>query len=78
VGATVVGPRAGEVLGELTLAVRKRMTTSDLAGTTHAYPTYSGGAWDAAVADVRARLAGPVVRRVIRAVVRLRAQRSAR
>ena len=78
VGATVVGPRAGEVLGELTLAVRKRMTTTDLAGTTHAYPTYGNAAWDAAVDDVRSRLAGPVVRRVLEAVVRLRAQRSAR
>ncbi|TFV63531.1 oxidoreductase [Geodermatophilus sp. DF01-2] len=78
VGAAVVGPRAGEVLGELTLAVRKRMTTTDVAGTTHAYPTYSSAAWDAAVDDVRSRLAGPVVRRVLRAVVRLRAQRSAR
>ncbi|MDP9428231.1 MAG: FAD-dependent oxidoreductase [Actinomycetota bacterium] len=78
VGATVVGPRAGEVLGELTLAVRKRLTTTDLAGTTHAYPTYSGAAWDAAVDDVRSRLAGPVTRRVLRAVVRFRAQRSAR
>jgi pyruvate/2-oxoglutarate dehydrogenase complex dihydrolipoamide dehydrogenase (E3) component len=78
VGATVVGPRAGEVLGELTLAVRRGLTTTDLAGTTHAYPTYSGAAWDAAVDDVRSRLAGPVVRRVLKAVVRLRAQRSAR
>jgi pyruvate/2-oxoglutarate dehydrogenase complex dihydrolipoamide dehydrogenase (E3) component len=78
VGATVVGPRAGEVLGELTLAVRRGLTTTDLAGTTHAYPTYSGAAWDAAVDDVRSRLAGPVVRRVLEAVVRLRAQRSAR
>ncbi|WP_245821284.1 dihydrolipoyl dehydrogenase family protein [Geodermatophilus pulveris] len=78
VGATAVGPRAGEVLGELTLAVRERLTTTDLAGTTHAYPTYSGAAWDAAVDDVRARLAGPVLGRVLRAAVRLRAQRSAR
>ena len=78
VGATVVGPRAGEVLGELTLAVREGLTTTDLAGTTHAYPTYSGAAWDAAVDDVRSRLAGPLVRRVLRAVVLLRAQRRAR
>jgi hypothetical protein len=65
------------VLGELTLAVRKRLTTTDLAGTTHAYPTYGGAAWDAAVDDVRARLAGPVARRVLRALARFRAQRSA-
>ena len=35
-GATVVGPRAGETLGELTLAIRHGLRTRDLAGTMHA------------------------------------------
>ncbi len=52
-GGTIVGPRAGESLAELTLAVQKGLTTSDIAGTTHPYPTYSDGVWNAAVADVR-------------------------
>ncbi len=56
-GATVVGPRAGEALAELTLAVKHRMRSRDLAGTTHAYPTYSDGPWNAAIEDVRSSLA---------------------
>jgi pyruvate/2-oxoglutarate dehydrogenase complex dihydrolipoamide dehydrogenase (E3) component len=72
VGATVVGPRAGETLGELTLAVRHGMRTSALAGTTHAYPTYNDAAWNAAVAHVRGRLAKPVATRLTRTAVRLR------
>ncbi|WP_427131251.1 dihydrolipoyl dehydrogenase family protein [Pseudarthrobacter sp. S9] len=58
-GGTIVGPRAGESLAEVTLAVRKGLTTSDLAGTTHPYPTYSDGVWNAAIADVRERLGSP-------------------
>ncbi|MGY1827342.1 hypothetical protein [Blastococcus sp. SYSU DS0541] len=57
VGATVVGPRAGETLGELTLAVRKGLTAGDLTGSTHAYPTYDDGAWKAAIAANRSRWA---------------------
>ena len=59
-GGTIVGPRAGESLAELALAVQKDLTTADIAGTTHAYPTYSDGVWNAAIADVRERnTAGP-------------------
>ncbi len=64
-GATVVSPRAGETLGELTLAVRHGMSTRDLAGTTHPYPTYSDGAWNAAIADVQRRLKSPGTARAI-------------
>jgi pyruvate/2-oxoglutarate dehydrogenase complex dihydrolipoamide dehydrogenase (E3) component len=71
-GATVVGPRAGETLAELTLAVRHGMRTSALAGTTHAYPTYNDAVWNAAVAHVRGRLAGPMPVRLTGAAVRLR------
>jgi pyruvate/2-oxoglutarate dehydrogenase complex dihydrolipoamide dehydrogenase (E3) component len=76
-GATVVGPRAGETLGELTLAVRNGLRARDLAGTVHPYPTYANGPWDAAIADVRARLgARParLVTRVLRAVGQRRAR----
>ena len=71
-GGTVVSPRAGETLGELTLAVRRRLTAGDLAGTTHAYPTLNDGIWNAAVAHVRGRLSSPPARPLLRAVVRLR------
>ncbi|MFP7761604.1 dihydrolipoyl dehydrogenase family protein [Marisediminicola sp. LYQ85] len=47
-GATIVGPRAGESLGEACLAVRLGVTTADLASATHPYPTYSDGVWKAA------------------------------
>lgn len=41
VGATIVGPRAGEVIHEAALAVRTGMFTGRLAQTVHAYPTWS-------------------------------------
>jgi pyruvate/2-oxoglutarate dehydrogenase complex dihydrolipoamide dehydrogenase (E3) component len=77
-GATIVAPRAGEMLAELTLAVRKGMTTSDLAGTTHPYPTYGDGPWKAAVEHTQARLMGGVTDRaigVLGSVQRWRAER---
>ena len=56
VGATLVGPRAGETLAELTLAVRARLKVGAIASTTHPYPTYGDGPWLAAVQDVQSRL----------------------
>jgi len=41
VGATIVSPRAGEIVGELTLAIRTRVPLSLLADTIHAFPTFS-------------------------------------
>jgi pyruvate/2-oxoglutarate dehydrogenase complex dihydrolipoamide dehydrogenase (E3) component len=40
-GATIVAPRAGEMLHELVLAMRTGMFPARLALTTHAYPTWS-------------------------------------
>jgi len=40
IGATVVGPRAGELINELALAVRTGMFTGRLGQTVHAYPTW--------------------------------------
>jgi len=67
-GATIVSPRAGESLGELTLAVRHGLRTRDLAATTHPYPTFSDGAWNAAISDVQERLTRPPYARAIRAL----------
>jgi pyruvate/2-oxoglutarate dehydrogenase complex dihydrolipoamide dehydrogenase (E3) component len=39
-GATIVCRRAGELADELSLALSKRLTLSDLAGAIHVYPTY--------------------------------------
>lgn len=71
-GAAIVGPRAGETLGEASLAVAQGLTTSALGAVTHAYPTYSDALWNAAIADVRARLKRPTLRRVIAVLRRLR------
>ena len=72
VGGTVVGPRAGETLSEITLAVRKGLRSRDLAGTIHPYPTYSDGPWNAAISDFQARMAAPAMRRATYALRRTR------
>jgi pyruvate/2-oxoglutarate dehydrogenase complex dihydrolipoamide dehydrogenase (E3) component len=40
-GATVVGPSAGELINEVALAIRTRCFAGRLAQTVHAYPTWS-------------------------------------
>ena len=40
-GATIVAPRAGEMIHEIALAMRTKMFTGRLAQTVHAYPTWS-------------------------------------
>ncbi|MFC6286135.1 dihydrolipoyl dehydrogenase family protein [Nocardioides sp. GCM10027113] len=67
-GATVVGPRAGETIGELTLAVSQGLRTRDLAGVIHPYPTWNDGAWNAAISDVRDSLTRPTTRRALGAL----------
>ncbi|MEJ5868357.1 FAD-dependent oxidoreductase [Pseudokineococcus sp. 5B2Z-1] len=71
-GATVVGPRAGEVLAELTAAVVDGTTTSVLVARTHPYPTYGDGPWNAAIADYRRWLGTAPVRAVTGALVAVR------
>jgi pyruvate/2-oxoglutarate dehydrogenase complex dihydrolipoamide dehydrogenase (E3) component len=71
-GATIVGPRAGESLAELVVAVRHGLRATDLAGTTHAYPTYGDGVWQAAIADARDRLARPGTARALRILASVR------
>ena len=71
-GGTIVGPRAGESLGELTVAVSAKLSTSTLAGATHAYPTFSDALWNAAIADVQYRLKSGVVKSGIQLLVRVR------
>jgi len=40
-GGTIVGPRAGEMLPELSLAAREKIPLRKLAGLIHPYPTYN-------------------------------------
>jgi len=72
VGATLVGPRAGESVTEVTLAVSRGLGTAALTSTIHPYPTYGDGVWHAAIADSRSRLDHPVVRTALRVLLRLR------
>ena len=74
-GATIVGPRAGESLGEITLAVRKGLRARDIAGTMHPYPTYADGPWNAAIEAAKAQLERPLPRRTLAAMLRLRRAR---
>lgn len=71
-GATIVGPRAGESLAEATLAVRLGLTATQLAGSTHPYPTYGDGVWNAALQVVQGRLASPTVHRALTTLVAAR------
>ncbi len=43
VGATVVGPHGGEVLGMLSPAVHARIPLSELRSMVYAFPTFHGG-----------------------------------
>ena len=61
-GATVVAPRAGEMIHEAVLAMRTRMFPARLALTAHAYPTWSVAMQQAAAqlfVDVAGRRARP-------------------
>ncbi|GAB3550639.1 FAD-dependent oxidoreductase [Arthrobacter tumbae] len=74
-GGTIVGPRAGESLGELTLAVEQGMSTRQLAGVTHPYPTYNDAVWNAAISHAQSSLDSPAVKAAVRllsVVARLR------
>ncbi|EFQ82233.1 pyridine nucleotide-disulfide oxidoreductase [Aeromicrobium marinum DSM 15272] len=72
VGATVVGPRAGESLAEVLLAARHGLRARDIAASMHPYPTHGDGVWKAALEDLQDQLASARVQRVIGWVRRLR------
>ncbi|WP_228718100.1 dihydrolipoyl dehydrogenase family protein [Kitasatospora acidiphila] len=71
-GATVVGPRAGEAIVELAHAVRLRWTPRRLAATVHPYPTHADGPWLAALEEVHRALAAPRSRVFTGSLLRLR------
>ncbi len=52
VGGTVVGLSAGELIAEITLAVRMGLTLDDVANTIHTHPTMSEGVGEAALAGL--------------------------
>jgi pyruvate/2-oxoglutarate dehydrogenase complex dihydrolipoamide dehydrogenase (E3) component len=75
-GGTIVGPRAGESLGELALAVARRVDVGALASVTHAYPTFNDGLWDAAIAESQRRIRRGLSGRILRVIRRLRSGRT--
>ncbi len=58
-GAHVLGAGAGNMIGELVLAMRHRITLAQIADTIHPYPTYPEAVKQAAELQQRARLTGP-------------------
>ncbi len=68
IGATVVGPRAGDALAELTLTIRRGLRARDLAATMHPYPAYGDGPWNVAIGDVRSGLGRGPTRIAVRAL----------
>jgi hypothetical protein len=67
-GATIVAARAGEMIGEFSLAVQRKLTLADLAAKMHAYPTWSMAvqqlASDATVSDFTGSTSGRLATRL--------------
>jgi len=65
-GATIVATRAGEMIAEITLAIHKGMSVDDIAGTIHAYPTWTSGVQLAALDVMMARFTSSRLGHLIR------------
>lgn len=76
IGGTIVGPRAGESLGEVCLAVQRKVSATAVAGVTHPYPTHNDGVWNAAIAQTRIVLAVPVLTALGRLARRVQERRT--
>lgn len=75
VGAHLVGARAGELLGELSLAMRHNLSLNDILDTIHVYPTMSTGIQQTVFEAYLESSALAGNRRIIRAVSSLRGQK---
>ncbi|MBB2504019.1 FAD-dependent oxidoreductase [Amycolatopsis echigonensis] len=65
-GATIVAPRAGEMLAELAAVVARGGRLREVSSVVHAYPTWADGVWNTALAQAQTTLTSPARRRVIR------------
>ncbi len=72
VGAHIVGARAGELLGELTLAIQHHMTINDILSTIHAYPTITTAIQQAAFEAYLESSAAASNRKIVRAMLNFR------
>jgi pyruvate/2-oxoglutarate dehydrogenase complex dihydrolipoamide dehydrogenase (E3) component len=66
VGATIVGPHAGELIHEVVLAMKLRLGLSALGGLTHVYPTLTQVNQKAGVDALLRRLRSPLARSALR------------
>lgn len=71
VGAALLGPRAGELIHELALAMQAKIPVSRIAATIHAYPTLAQIHRRAVNTAYSPRLFGPATRRLVRWIQRL-------
>ncbi len=69
-GATIVAPRAAEMLPELIALTTRRGRLRELVGVTHPYPGWGDGVWNAALAEVGDALNRPAARRLAQLIVR--------
>jgi len=69
VGATVVGPSAGEGIAELAAVVARGGRIWSLSATVHPYPTYAQGAADAVTEHLQAAVLTPRLRALTRPVL---------
>ena len=72
VGAHIVGLHAGELLGEMTLAIQHNMTIDDIYTTIHAYPTMATGIQQATFEAYLSSDAAANNRNSVRALLKLR------
>ncbi|HYW04366.1 MAG TPA: FAD-dependent oxidoreductase [Gammaproteobacteria bacterium] len=70
-GATVLGPHAGELVHELALAMQARVPVARIAATIHAYPTLAQVHRRAVNAALAPRLYAPGTRRLVKWINRL-------
>ncbi len=72
VGAHMVGASAGELLGEMALAMQNNLTLNDIFNTIHAYPTMNSGLQQAAFEAYLEGTAALNNRKIVRTVLNFR------
>jgi pyruvate/2-oxoglutarate dehydrogenase complex dihydrolipoamide dehydrogenase (E3) component len=70
-GASILGPHAGELIQVWVLAIAQRLKLKDIAGAVAPYPTLGEASKSAAGEFYRASLFGTWSRRLVRALARL-------
>ena len=68
----MVGARAGELLGEMALAMQNNLTLNDIYNTIHVYPTMSSGIQQATFEAYLEGSAAATNRRIVRTLLSLR------